>query len=309
MKTEIEIRFDAHNIPGRAQTILRPSQCGPDVAEVRELKALEQTKVTITLDDNDPRIPTVLNLLAAHGEESWCERRDIYTEDELQAARLLHMGTWWNASAWGGPEFGTTYDRSQACSSCGTGARQTSPLMIGDDDMRTVDKHRVACSHLNDLLVRDTDVERFIAAKVTGALFWPAYFKSKNGNVTELRWQQAVIEHVLPPMAANSSLERKGVCATCHRGGFANVMNQPTRWVYRPEDLANIEDFNLTWESFGDLRKTSDGGIRGLRWGDPLVLVTPKVMNLLRGKTKKEQKYQGCNFIPIWIEDETGIHL
>jgi hypothetical protein len=28
-------------------------------------------------------------------------------------------------------------------------------------------------------------------------------------------------------------------------------------------------------------------------------------MNLLRGKTKKEKKYEGVSFTPIWIDDET----
>ena len=37
----------------------------------------------------------------------------------------------------------------------------------------------------------------------------------------------------------------------------------------------------------------------------PSVLVTPKVMSLLRGKTKKERKHQGCEFVPVWIEDDT----
>jgi hypothetical protein len=28
-------------------------------------------------------------------------------------------------------------------------------------------------------------------------------------------------------------------------------------------------------------------------------------MNLLRGKTKKEQNYQGCGFFPVWVEDDS----
>jgi hypothetical protein len=305
MKTIVEIRFGAHRVPGGANAILGPAKCEPEAVKIVVYKALEQTDVTITLDEKDERIPQILSLLAEHGEEPWVARRDIYTDEEQQAARLLRLNGWWKSSSAGGLEFGTTYDRSQACSTCGTGVRQTSPLILGDDeDTRTVDKYRVATSIYNDLLLRDTDVEKLIAANVTGALFWPASIKRKNGVLEELRWQQAVIESVLPQMAASSSLDCKGVCPTCHRGGFAKVMNQSLRTVYRTEDLANAQDFNLTWELFGDLRKTAEGGIRGIRWSDPLILVTPKVMNLLRAKTKKEQKYQGCDFIPIWIEDE-----
>ncbi len=76
------------------------------------------------------------------------------------------------------------------------------------------------------------------------------------------------------------------------------------RVVYRREDLTNIPDFNLSWEWFGAPPVPHPDGLTG---GPPipLMLVTPKVMNLLRGKTKKEQKYQGCDFFPIWIEDDT----
>jgi hypothetical protein len=304
MKTIVDLQFNAFNIPGGADTILGPAQCADAVVKIVEYKILDKINVNLVFDDNDERIPRLLALLAPYGENGSVLRRDIYSEDDLQAARLLKLSRWIDATASAGSNYGTMYDQSQACPTCGTGVRQTSPLLIGDDEMSRVDKHRVADTYENDLLVRDTDVEKLIAAKVTGALFWPAYFKGKGGEVTELRWQQAVIENVMPPMAASSSLDRKGVCPTCHRGGYSIVSGQPERLFYRSEDLANAQDFNVTWEFFGDLRKAEDGGIRGIRWSDPLILVTPKVMNLLRAKTKKEQKYQGCDFIPIWIEDE-----
>jgi hypothetical protein len=302
MKTVTTIGFDACDIPGGEEAILGPFQCGPDVAKVNKFRlgSINHIKVEITLDERDERIPKIIQLLAEHREEPWIYRRDIHAEDDLQAARLLQLSGWWESSAPGGLKFGTTYDRSQACPTCGTGVRQTSPLVIGGDDLRTVDKHRVAGSHDNDLLVRDTDVEKLVAANVTGALFWPASFKAKSGEVTELRWQQAIIESVMPPMAASSSLDRKGVCPRCHRGGYTAVFRQPDRLFYRLEDLANAKDFNLSWEWFGDFRK--EGEMQRELWPQPLILVTPKVMNLLRGKTKKEQKYQGCDFIPIWVE-------
>jgi hypothetical protein len=305
MQTVVEIKFDAADVPGGADAILSRGQCEKEVVKVARYEVLGRIDVTLRFDENDARVPKVLALLADASATAWVDRRDIYTEDDLQAARLLEVSGWWAATTSRGLDFGTTYDRSQACLACGTGVRQTSPLISGGDDMRKVDKHRIAGTSDNDLLVRDTDVERLIAAKVTGANFWPAYFKEKSGNVTELRWQQALIESVLPPMAASSYLDHKGVCPTCGRGGFTTMMNQPTRLVYRAEDLANVQDFNLTWESFGEFGRTIiDGIIGGERWSRPWILVTPKVMNLLRGKTKKELKYQGCDFIPIWIEGE-----
>lgn len=84
--------------------------------------------------------------------------------------------------------------------------------------------------------------------------------------------------------------------------GYATVFQQPGRLFYRAEDLADAKDFNGSREWFGDYFKESE--TQRELWPHPLILVTPKVMNLLRGKTKKDQKYQGCDFIPIWIEGE-----
>jgi hypothetical protein len=303
MQTVVEIRFDAADISGGTGAILGPSQCEKEVVKIAHYKILGRIDVTLRLDNNDARVPKVLALIADAGAKAWIDRNDIYTEDELQAARLLFMSTWFDASALGGPRFGTTYDMSQACPTCATGARQTSPLIVYDDELRTVEKHRIASTNYQDLLIRDTDVERLIAANVTGAAFWPASVKRKSGAVNELRWQQAVIEHVMPPMAATSYLDRKGVCPTCHRGGFTGVSDQPQRFMYRAEDLGNIQDFNLTWEWLGEYGTTKEEVQQG-RWSHPRVLITPKVMNLLRAKTKKEAKYQGADFIPIWLEDE-----
>ncbi|HRI67697.1 MAG TPA: hypothetical protein PK156_25810, partial [Polyangium sp.] len=46
------------------------------------------------------------------------------------------------------------------------------------------------------------------------------------------------------------------------------------------------------------------GMVPGAR--SPFVFVTPKVMNLLRPKTKKEAKHHGASFTPIWIENGSG---
>ncbi len=90
----------------------------------------------------------------------------------------------------------------------------------------------------------------------------------------------------------------------CHRGGMTTMLNEPARFVYRRRDLDRIQDFNVTWEWMGQIADFT-GDVSNAFFAAPQMLVTPKVMNLLRGKTKKEQKSQGCDFIPIWIEDDT----
>ena len=86
----------------------------------------------------------------------------------------------------------------------------------------------------------------------TGANFWPVTAKYKSGASGEIRWQQAVIENVLPPMAASTSLDETSRCGTCKRGRSSENTSTPTRrFTYRREDLTNVCDFNLSWEWFG----------------------------------------------------------
>ena len=327
MRTEIEIKFDAGQIPGGADAILGPAQCGSDVAKRKEytinnyFEKRTGADVEITLDEKDPRVPKVFALLDEYGVQRWIDRFDIYTEDELQAAPLLIVRPWGGVDVTGGLIFGTKYDGSQGCQRCGTGAPQTSPLILDRDDLKKAEKRRLAFRGIGDVLVHDVDVEPLLAAGVTGALFWPTYAETK-GIREELRWQQMFIEHVMPPMSPKSLLDRTQVCPECRRGCFLRVSFHSPRYVYRREDLANIQDVNLTWEWFGEPPSPGDAerlrealALAGVeakpagykRWADPYVLVTPKVMNLLRGKTKKEQKYQGCKFIPIWVEDGDAV--
>lgn len=310
MKTIVTIRFGAHRIPGGEDAILGQTQCGPDVAKINKHLIWGDdhrmaVDVELTLDSTDERLPQVLGLLAIHGEDSWIVREDVYTEDELQAAPLLVLNPWGDRLVGGGQLYGTKYDISNACQRCGTGARQTSPLVINAEDLRKIEKLRIAATLHGHVVLHDVDVEKLIAAGVTGTNFWPAQAISKNGHLTELRREQLVVENILPPMAPSSSLDRSAECPICHRGCSSPVWRHPLRFFYRREDLADIKDVNLTWEWFGNWARSPEDALAG-QWPDPRVLVTPKVMNLLRGKTKKEQKYQGCDFIPIWIEDDSS---
>jgi len=304
MKTVVEIKFDALRVPGGADAILGPSQCTEEVVEVTHYKALGRTDITVVLGEHDERVSKLMALLAAVDEKPFVIHTDIYTEDERQTAPLLILQPWGHVRAWGGPRLGTSYDIAQACQRCGTGARQTSDMIIANDDVRRIEKLRIAATTFENVLLNDDDVDRLITAQVSGALFWPVHAKTKAGTIKELRRQQVCVEHVLPPMAPSSHLDRTQVCPSCRRGCFTHVAFHPLRLVYRRQDLANIQDINLTWEWFGDYAGSPEEALAG-RWPDPLILITPKVMNLLRGKTKKEQKSQGCDFIPIWIEDDT----
>ena len=304
MKNIISLRFGTSDIPGGPDAILGPAGCKKDVARV-----IGGDYVVLQLEEQDERVAKVRALLEEAGENPLVMYWQEHSEDELQAAPLLLVSEWTDARTATGPLFGVTYDVSDACVVCLTGVRQTSPLVVDGNQMLRVNKHRVASTTDDNLLVRDTDVEKLIAANVTGANFWPVTAKYKSGTTGEIRWQQAVIENVLPPMALSTGLDETSRCVTCQRGRSSENTSTPTRrFTYRREDLTNVCDFNLSWEWFGPFGNPNadppDDGLPSAR-PSPWVFVTPKVMNLLRGKTKKEQNYQGCGFFPIWIEDDT----
>ena len=310
MKTIAFIRFKSHSTMAELTDLyLGPAQCGPDVAKVEKYEYGKDgvgLDIEIKLDDGDERIAKVCALLTQHGEYHAVRREDFYTEEELQNAPLLELDTgWYENVVSAGPRNGTTYDVSNACKQCGTGARQTSGVIIRGEDERRIEKMRVAFTYHGDFLVHDVDGEKLVNAKFTGFNLWPIQSVQKNGTKVELRREQVLVENVMPPMAPSAILDRREVCPVCKRGRFNFLTFDPSRLVYRAEDLKNIQDFNLTWECFGSSAKTPEEALAG-NWPTPMRLVTPQVMNFLRGKTKKEKKYQGCDFTPIWIEHADG---
>lgn len=66
---------------------------------------------------------------------------------------------------------------------------------------------------------------------------------------------------------------------------------------YRKEDLVGINDFNLTWEWFGEFWAEDKARDRLAKWPHPFVLVTPKVMNIFRDAGVKT-----FDWIPVDIE-------
>src|SRR5262249_17439585 len=110
MRTMVGIRFDSKDIPGGAQAILGPAGCGPDVATVEDVPVLRQVEVWVTLEETDPRLPILRQLLMQHGKEDPLEGHwDEHTEEELDSARLLIMSPDREIKIYGGVELGMTY--------------------------------------------------------------------------------------------------------------------------------------------------------------------------------------------------------
>lgn len=280
MKTGVWITFRAEDIPGEAAAILAPSGCGPDVAEVLAgaLFGKRKVRVDVKLDETDERVAKVYALLKQYGIEPDVSGFIEYSDDDLQNARLLWLGSSsFDDQVHANPSLGTKYDMTHACPHCGTGAKQVSPLYVDHTYMAKIRKHRAISTMNGDVLVDGGMVKKLKDAGITGISFGDVRARLKDDKWTSVARDQILIEHTMPPMRGElTEKDIEHLCKVCRRGGFMSYGNK----TYREEDLVGLKDFNLTWEWFGVFRTAEDRF--GAHRSNPSVLVTPKVMNIFR---------------------------
>jgi hypothetical protein len=281
MKTMVRIVFGSYKIPGGAQAVLGPAGCGPDVAEVEKEPALRSIDVVVKLEETDPRLPTLLQLLKQH-DEDWLERHyDVFTEEELDSARLLLMQPNRQCEIDGGVAFGMTYDLSGACPACGTGGKQTSAVFVDGDDLGNLEGHRAGATYPWHFIVAESlakDLERIGA---TGLSFREVYAVWRDKRTLKLPWKQLCAARTLPPMSPSTTgLIRERACEVCWRNGYFESDDEPTRIVYRASDLRDADDVSLSWENVGyGILKPE---LRESTLSRPWMVVTPKVRRVFR---------------------------
>lgn len=279
MKTKFWISFDALPIPGGAATILNPAGCGSDVAEVRDVRVLNQIFVDVKLDQDDERAAKVFELLRQYGVEFKSFTYTEYSEEDLQNARLLQVRPDPDVDVFAGLRFGTDYDLTNACPNCKTGAKQTSVLYVKNDDLKTIRKHRAVQTFTHEILVDGGMRKKLVDAGITGISFGDVRARHENKKWTQVARDQVLVEHTMPPMRANfTARDEQFLCKVCRRGGRMDFPKKP----YREEDLVGMQDFNLTWEWFGEFWPENKEKRCDANWPSPDVLVTPKVMNIFR---------------------------
>ncbi|TKC98929.1 hypothetical protein [Polyangium fumosum] len=255
--------------------------------------------IYVTLYDNDPRLTLLRHLLLAYRVD-WREfGRDIFTDEELDAARLLLVTIPDECMVFGGPRLGTQFDLTNACRACATGARQTSALMLDSTDPEDVAKLEtcrvVTC--YQEIVVDEQLAAALVGAGVTGLSFRSVYAVRESNRQVELPRRQMWAEHALPPMSPHSiGINPRDVCASCRRGGFYFSQLSP-RLAYRAQDLTGAMDVNRTWEWYGYVK--FNGDLSEAVLPGPAFLVTPKVWRIFR-----DEGVTGFDWLPIHVVDE-----
>lgn len=299
MKVVRNISFHAGRLPRGAASILEPTGCRSEDAEVVSFTIGDATtiRVYLHLEEGDPRIGRVFELLQHHGIKSDSYADYEFTEEDRQSAPLLIMSPDFDAYVEAGASEGTRYDLTAICPNCGMGAQLDPPLYISRAHLPILRKHRaIGCTN-SGILADGGMVKKLRDNNVTGiAGFGEVYARMKNGGQSLVAREQIFIGHTLPPQAPGSQLDREKACPLCYRGNMSFLQPGPFRTVYRRKDLNDIRDMNLTWEWYGTLRVHEDP--RRILVPYRKNLVTPKVMNIFR-----EAGVTTFEWTPIFVED------
>ncbi len=295
MKTQTEVHFYADRVPGGVNAVLGPAQCGTDVADIWEPNMLGHP-VIVTLEDSDPRLRVLLDVLAKYNQNPTVIREDIYTFDELAAARLILLYSNCSLEIDGDVGWETTFDLTGTCPGCYAASRQTQPYIMTDEaDLARIEGKRLVTSYWEHILVDDRLADALIATGATGLSFHPVYARIGKTRQIKMHWKQLATGHVLPRMSAHTTgLHTERPCNVCHRSGFHGVQAEPLRPAYEARDLNGALDVNESWEGFGFA--TLDNNKRPVKLSVPGFLVTPKVWRVLH-----DAGVDAVTFLPIRV--------
>ena len=288
MKTKVYVSFNNHGRPwSRIREILEAARCHDLVEEGPSVfgygaKFLEPS-------------PELARLRAELTKEglSWGETREhVYTPSELKKAPLLWLSVTTAPKGMGGPTYGTQYDLSHACPQCGTGAVQTSPLILKASEIPK--KGAIFQTLDSDILVSPDLARALRDAGVTGLELREAR-SYKTGE--PLPWLQLISTTELPPMApATKGFLREDPCPRCGRDGYFGSREVPLEPVYSRGQVApdDLPDVVHTYEHFGNsgLRNPLENS----HFAQPLLLVKPMVMEIFR-----QENVRGVHFDPVKI--------
>lgn len=247
---------------------------------------------SVMFDEDDPRLSRLRAALSNEGIDRLERREHIYTKSELQAPPLLWLTLRTAERGRLSPRYGTEYDLSAACPLCGTGAIQTSPLLLNPSEIPKKGDIFQIMDH--EKLVSLELARALSEAGISGLELRVAQaYKAK----VDLPWVQLLAHEQLPPMAPSSKgILREKSCHLCRRDGYFNDAYEPTEIHYKTSelDINKIPDAVYTYEYFDRSRLREP--LTDSYFAQPLLLVKPKIFKVLQ-----QQKVRGLVFQPVKI--------
>jgi hypothetical protein len=239
----------------RATTYLFVNEPDRD-AEVRELLAgagfgvaeSDDTFHEVSVASDSEELVLLRERLRAAGIDFFERREHVYSDEELRRYRLLSLFITSAEAGMGGPTHGTEFDLSDACSECGTGARQRGALALRKADLpKNVDLFQTLDG---EVLASPSLAKALEGAGLTGLELRQAVGHRDGGA---LDWFQLLPVSEMPPWHSSSlGYEREEPCPSCDRDGYFDDPNVPFEIVYAQDALEAAPDISWTYERFGN---------------------------------------------------------
>lgn len=188
----------------------------------------------------------------------------------------------------GGPLKGTEYDLSQACKTCGTGARQTGPLIL--PRFKPPRFHMFTTLH-DEILISPQLVEALASVGI-GCTREVLEAKTKE----PIPFRQLIPEATLPPYTEETTgYVRECACNVCHRDGYFGIPHVPMVIRYQNLESDLLEkDLLATFERFGNSRLREP--FRASTLAAPLYIAGTRFVAVLQN-----EKIRGIDFEPVYI--------
>jgi ribosomal protein S27AE len=167
-----------------------------------------------------------------------------YSQEELGNAQWLLL--WIKTAGLYNPKDNQVFDKTKACSDCGTGAMPIPPLLISANQMgKKMIDHTV---HAGLLIFNKELSKKIVNSGFTGIEFHQAILGKEK---EQYMWGK--VTSSFPPLHTKSVVKKRRVCNLCSRGGYFSVIQQVRELWYDNKNLFkfNQKDFNTTYEYFG----------------------------------------------------------
>jgi hypothetical protein len=258
---------------------------------------------------DDPRLHSLVSLLRQEGM-TWFERVEhVYLEQELRGFPFLILTVNRKPLDAGGGEYGTTFDLSRACPRCGTGAIQTSPLLL---PLTGLPKKGLLCEAAHgEILVAAPLADALRENNVTGLELRQVRLYA---NGEPLPWWQMVSQHEMPRMHPETRgvltdevdhLTQDGAvirtlhpCPECRQDGRYATTAEPFELAYSEKvvKLSELPDVVHTWERFG--RSGIDPEDPRLsHFAVPLLLVRPRIFDIFRRLKVRHARFEPVRLV------------